>query len=223
MNNYTVYKHTSPSGKVYIGITSKNPIKRWNGGLGYLNNEYFSRAIVKYGWDNFKHEILFCDLSKEDAEAKEIELISLYRSDERAFGYNIQHGGSARGKHSEESKLKIGQANKGRLPWNTGKHRDDETKRKISESHKGMHLTEDAKRKISLANKGKKQGSEVVRKRAEACCKKIICIELGKEFPSVKMASELTNINKNSISACLNGRSNSAGGYHWEYATIQVF
>lgn len=24
-NNWSVYKHTSPSGKVYIGITSKKP------------------------------------------------------------------------------------------------------------------------------------------------------------------------------------------------------
>lgn len=27
-NNYVVYRHTSPSGKVYIGITSKKPEKR---------------------------------------------------------------------------------------------------------------------------------------------------------------------------------------------------
>ena len=30
-NNFTVYKHTSPNGKVYIGITMQNPIRRWNG------------------------------------------------------------------------------------------------------------------------------------------------------------------------------------------------
>lgn len=28
-NQYCVYKHTSPSGKCYIGITRQNPIKRW--------------------------------------------------------------------------------------------------------------------------------------------------------------------------------------------------
>lgn len=26
---YSVYKHTSPSGKVYIGITKQKPVKRW--------------------------------------------------------------------------------------------------------------------------------------------------------------------------------------------------
>lgn len=47
MNNYIVYKHTSPSGKIYIGITSKVPRKRWSNGNGYLNNDYFTKAIKK--------------------------------------------------------------------------------------------------------------------------------------------------------------------------------
>ena len=32
MKSYTVYKHTSPSGKVYIGITCRKPEYRWNHG-----------------------------------------------------------------------------------------------------------------------------------------------------------------------------------------------
>ena len=31
-NNYCVYKHTSPSGKSYIGITNQRPERRWRGG-----------------------------------------------------------------------------------------------------------------------------------------------------------------------------------------------
>ena len=30
--NYIVYKHTSPSNKVYIGITKQKPYKRWKYG-----------------------------------------------------------------------------------------------------------------------------------------------------------------------------------------------
>ena len=33
---WTVYKHTSPSNKVYIGITSREPKLRWDNGNGYL-------------------------------------------------------------------------------------------------------------------------------------------------------------------------------------------
>lgn len=64
-NNYCIYRHTSPSGKVYIGITSKNPNIRWQNGTGYVKCTLFHKAILKYGWDAIKHEILFCNLSKE--------------------------------------------------------------------------------------------------------------------------------------------------------------
>ena len=44
---YVVYMHKTPSNKVYIGITSQKPEKRWNEGLSY--NKYFTNAIIKYG------------------------------------------------------------------------------------------------------------------------------------------------------------------------------
>lgn len=163
--NYTVYMHTSPSGKRYIGITSKNPIRRWNGGTGYLTNDYFTKSIIKYGWDKFKHEILFTGLTKDEAEQKEIELIAYYRSCERAFGYNIQHGGNSIGKHSEETKRKISIANKGKPTWCKGKHHSVYTKQKLSIIHTGKKLTEETKRKISLAHKGKPQTKESIEKR----------------------------------------------------------
>ena len=62
---YSVYKHTSPNGKVYIGITSRKPEQRWSNGYGYVKNKHFTHAINKYGWENIKHEILFSNLTKE--------------------------------------------------------------------------------------------------------------------------------------------------------------
>ena len=56
---YVVYKHVSPSGKLYIGITSQKPELRWNYGRNYKENPYFYNAIQKYGWDSFQHEILY--------------------------------------------------------------------------------------------------------------------------------------------------------------------
>ncbi len=177
MKDYCVYKHTSPSGKIYIGITCQNPLKRWDNGNGYRNNKYFSLAIKKYGWNNFMHEILFSKLSKEEAESKEIELIAFYKSNQREFGYNIENGGKAKGKCSEETKQLISKIQKGRKPSklmleramqaNTGKHRSEETKRKISQSQKGKIMSKEAREKMSIAHKGKKIPEQVKRKMSE--------------------------------------------------------
>lgn len=90
---YCVYRHTTPNGKVYIGITQQSPNDRWKGGWGYNTNLVFFRAINKYGWDNIKHEILMDGLTKEEAKAAEVRLIAEHRSTEREYGYNITRGG----------------------------------------------------------------------------------------------------------------------------------
>ena len=77
IKNYVVYCHTSPSNKKYVGI-SCNPIKRWNNGKGYIKNYLFYRAIEKYGWENFKHEILYENLTIEEAGEIEKTLINKY-------------------------------------------------------------------------------------------------------------------------------------------------
>lgn len=177
MKNYYVYKHTAPNGKVYIGLTCQRPEKRWGNGCNYKTNKYFSAAIIKYGWNSFTHEILFYGLSKEEAENKEIELIAYYKSNQREFGYNIDNGGKARGRCSEETKQLISQIQKGRKPsklmleraiqTNTGKHRSEETKRKISQSQKGKIMSKEARGKMSIAHKGKKIPEQVKRKMSE--------------------------------------------------------
>ena len=95
---YTVYLHIfphEPSLKFYVGLTGFDPKKRWGkNGIGYKHHQKLMwNAIQKYGWDNIKHEILFTSKIKEEAEEKEIEYISYYKSDNYEFGYNIKHGG----------------------------------------------------------------------------------------------------------------------------------
>ena len=82
-----IYRYTSPSNKVYIGITY-NIKRRWYDGNGYLhkkkngkyNQPLFARAILKYGWDNFTHEILvepyFCMYSFSNSHACSFERFS---------------------------------------------------------------------------------------------------------------------------------------------------
>ncbi len=152
---WTVYKHTAPNGKVYIGITGQKPKYRWNNGNGYKENKHFYSAIRKYRWKNIKHEILETGLTKEQACAKEIEYITYYDSANRDKGYNNSTGGecSALGTHlSVEARRKISEANKGKHKEH---HSSPETRKKISEAHKGRHLSVETRRKLSEANKGK--------------------------------------------------------------------
>lgn len=198
--SYTVYKHTAPNGKVYIGITSIAVNRRWSNGKNYLGCVCFNRAIQKYGWDNIQHEILFTDLTKEEAEQKETELITFYHSNNPTFGYNIANGGNHCGKHSEETRRKIGMSQIG-------------NKRAL-----GIKRTEETKKKISEAHKGKKHGTEHNKRMGEAHMHPVICVETGITYSSVKMASEKTGINKNCISHACNGRNKSAGSFHWKFA-----
>lgn len=91
MKNYSVYIHTFPNDKKYIGITRTNPLRRWgHNGNGYRHQLRLYNAICKYGWNNIEHTILYYDLSKKQAEEKEIELISLYKTTNNKYGYNIE-------------------------------------------------------------------------------------------------------------------------------------
>lgn len=94
MKLYSVYRHTAPNGKVYIGITRQKPKYRWGKkGKGYIGNKHFYQAIQKYGWENFIHEILYINLEKEEAQEIEISLIYQYKSADPNFGYNNSLGG----------------------------------------------------------------------------------------------------------------------------------
>ena len=111
MKLYSVYKHTTPSGKVYIGITCRNPKIRWGAGSGY-KTQVFNRAIEKYGWKNIKHEIICSGLTETEASAKERELIAEYDSCNPKRGYNKNYGGTFGNKVTEEGLLKIAESKK---------------------------------------------------------------------------------------------------------------
>ena len=108
---YIVYQHKNKiNGKNYIGITMQEPEKRWGvNGCNYKSSPHFYSAIQKYGWDNFEHNILFTNLTKEEACLKEQELIKQFNSMDRNFGYKSTSGGEAC-VVNEETRQKISQA-----------------------------------------------------------------------------------------------------------------
>lgn len=111
---YCVYIHTNKTnGKVYIGQT-KNIKKRWLVS-SYIGTPRFYNALKYYGWDGFEHIIIQSNLSQEEADILERQLIKDYKATSQEYGYNVADGGAHRidmsgennpffGKsHSEES------------------------------------------------------------------------------------------------------------------------
>lgn len=242
---YKVYKHTLPmsvsdkeNDMVYIGITSQeNPWDRWGVHKAhYEYNEHFSRAISKYSWKNFLHEVLYDDLTKEEAEQKEIELIAYYNSTNDKFGYNKANGGSSVGKHTEETKNILSKKAKKRFenPENNpmyGKHHSEETKRKISEKATGRGRSEESKQKMSMQRTGvnnimygQTHTKEAKAKIAKATSKPVRCIETGVVYPSALEAKRQIGADNSVINRCINGKAAYAGKLpdgtrlHWEYA-----
>lgn len=212
VGHYTVYKHTSPSGKVYIGITCQDLRKRWMSGNGYRHSPHFYAAIKKYGWEAFEHYILATDLSKDVAERLEIELIAQYNSTDPRFGYNCDRGGSTGPKHTPETKQKIGEANRLRV-WR------EESRQKLREYRLTHPTHPEVTAKIGEANRGRKHHPESVEKiRAAQRKTPVRNLATGIEYSSVMDAARCCGIDASHIVAVCRGRRKTAGGTVWVYS-----
>lgn len=91
---YCIYMHTIiNNNKKYIGQSKTDPSKRWGLNGHRYKGQLFYNAIQKYGWDNIKHEILIDNLTKEDADYYEQYYITLYKTNNNLYGYNVAPGG----------------------------------------------------------------------------------------------------------------------------------
>ena len=217
---YIVYQHKNKiNGKVYIGITSQKPEQRWGSqGCNYKSSPHFYSAIQKYGWDNFEHNILFTELTKEQACLKEQELIKEYNSMNREFGYNSTSGGDIF-TMNEETKQKISQAMMGNQN-NLGHPCSEEKKKKISNAQKGREFTEEHKQKLSEAAKNRhvpcsEEKKQILKEKSHK--KPVYCEELDKIFESVQECGRQLGIPATNISKLCNGRGKTLKGYHLRY------
>lgn len=225
---YCVYKHTCPNGKVYIGITSKNPLNRWRNGHGYHNNPHFWNAIVKYGWDNIKHEILFDGLTEKEACEKETELIAQYKSNEKDYGYNRDSGGVCNKRHSEETKQKIRNSLIGHEVSESTRKKQTSVyieafgeKHSINEWSKIVGL--DAKTiyaRIFLYDIPIETALTAKQLRGEKIKKQVVQynddMTIMQRYESITDAEKTTGIRH--IGDCCKGKRKTAGGYLWKYA-----
>lgn len=106
LETYTVYGHCNlTNGKWYVGMTSREPKKRWKSGWGYQNNSQMWNDIMETDWNTDWIHIVFDKFNnKEDALDYESFLMGMFDSIEK--GYNASAYGNSHFKPSEESKQK---------------------------------------------------------------------------------------------------------------------
>lgn len=218
-NDYVVYAHVFPNGKVYVGITCQQVNRRWRNGRGYSQNLHMTNAVKKYGWSNIQHVILFRGLPRETAEKIERHLILFHHLQDEQYGYNYAEGGT-HPPHSDETKRRIGEKSKGR-------HHSEEFKHWISDRNSGSnnymygkHHTDETKQKISASKKGSKGVNKGKFGGSHPCAKGVIAIDptTGKEvarFESIIEAAAFVGRYPSGIQAVLRGEQHVSGGYSW--------
>lgn len=202
---YVVYIHTNMiNNKVYIGITCQKPEYRWHkDGSGYKDNQHFWKAIQKYGWENFRHDIVFKGLTKEQACETEIKLIKEKRANNAEFGYNIGRGGEGIDPEITATLWK----RKGYRKFASERMREawkDVSKRKRrSNAAKERWSDPDFKSKVRESIK-------------QSCRSSVKCVETGETFSNICDAENKYNLNHSNICRAIR-TGYKCGGYHWAY------
>ena len=207
-NNHKVYIYTlKENGKVYVGQTKYTLNQRAGSqGVKYKRCIKFWNAIQHYGWDAFESTIIKDNLSLEEANILEDELILKYDSINN--GFNINRGGK---NHiwTEEQRKQMSERNMGEKNPNFGKKLSEETKRKIGTANAISQI----------GNKHTEQTKEKMRKSHQKDIP-ILCVETNIIYSCPSAAA--LGIGKKSSAAghitevCQNKRK-TAYGFHWKY------
>ncbi len=208
------------SKKIYIGKTARTLAERLKEHLKesstFYGKSYIDNALKKYGIEKFDIVIIAECETQEQLNELEKYWIKFYDC-KRPIGYNLTDGGegtlghivtkatrqkiskSKTGKktkpHTQQTKDKIGAANKGRKV-------SQEVRKILSEKHTGKKLSEKTRANMSAAKKNKRP---------------VICLETEIIFTSVASAAKWAGIVPCTLTSVLRGRTITAGGYHWKY------
>lgn len=167
-----VYKITSPTGRIYVGSSKDLKIRiRDYKSLHCKSQTKLYNSFVKYGVNNHLFEVIcYCDidnlyelevkygieydvLSKRNLNLQLPKVGNNYKiySEEALISRSLRSSGR---KHSEETKRKISEKNKGNK-YGLGHIVSDEVKKRISESQKGNKYNLGKKYSIERINKAK--------------------------------------------------------------------
>lgn len=138
-----LYKLTSPSGKSYIGISSKTMDARWHKhvehAMGKRDAGALYNALRKYGPENFiREQLVECD-DWETLCQMEIEAIQTHNTFSPS-GYNITFGGEGTlGPISDEARVRVSIAQKKRFQRPEERERLFQCGEKGRQAHREKH------------------------------------------------------------------------------------
>ncbi len=188
-----IYKITNPKQKVYIGssIDIYKRIKHYKSkdckGQIKLYN-----SILKYGWANHKFEII-CECSYEELYKMESYYGSMFNVlSKNGLNLILPKSDDIKYGISEETRKKMSESKKGIKNTFYGKRHSDEAKNKIKLFQTGRKHTEEHKKKVSLNN-------------AKNLSKIVLDLNTGVFYNSAKEVSDLYNINHSTLRSQLNG------------------
>lgn len=174
---FEVYRHTSPSGKSYVGWTSQGWRARWCDHVraarkGAGSSPAFHRAIRKYGADAFTHEVL--ERMTTEAGAKRAE--QLWIRELGTFGrrgYNLSEGGDGNTgwQPTEVTRARIGAKSRGRVKSAESRalvsvslraayERDPSIKLRMGLRRIGRKASPESIEKTAAAHRGRKRSAE---------------------------------------------------------------
>lgn len=184
----SIYSFTNLiNGKVYIGSTNDVGIRLRNHKYHAHTSKkyrhyYIYQAMNKYGWDNFKFEVIEeCCVLPIIRNERENYWINFYNTLDKEFGYNMRladnkvisddtinkmRQAKLGKKHTDEqnkNKSKIMTGNKRSL----GHKHTQQAKDNMGKSHIGSKRSAETKARMSLAQTGKIRSEESKRKQSE--------------------------------------------------------
>lgn len=146
-----IYKITSPTGKVYVGQSTKIEQRfQYYEKLNCTQQVKLLRSLQKYTPEKHIFEIIE-ECKSTELNEKERSWQEYYNVLDSKAGLNLRYTkvGDRSGLMSEETKDRMSDSKKGEKNYMFGKKHSEETKKKISEKRKGYKVSEEVKKRLS--------------------------------------------------------------------------
>jgi group I intron endonuclease len=230
-----IYKITSPTGKIYIGQTTRlnDRIAKYKSCSHIEEQRMLYNSIKKHSWENHIFEII-----TEAPYGKLLKLEIQYIKEHNSFHYDNPNGMNlTRGGEGSLGRKDTPETIQKRINNIKGKKRSEQTKQLMSElkkgkpsNHQGKICSEETKQKISTSNKGRLPSNTTKQNRNNTRLINLITThsailqinkttnEVIKEWVMLpKNIAKHFNVCDSNIVKCLNGKKEYTMGCIWRY------